>query len=342
MNTALWYPHGFDPRYAQCWALSIVLHFAMIGLAIALLSDLRLATQPDAFRWQVSVVGTTSAPDVQQTAVAPMEPPPARPTPVAPSAGKPAPIQKASPVPRQAVTPIVSAPEPHSRNSVNRREQSVAEQTQPLPQDGPSPNVPPQITAAAQPLRSAPSQTATPAPSISSPPVDDRVGPSSSEPPPPAAFSARAEALAPSPSQNASAIARDTVDAPPAVVPPTRIPETSSNTGSSSSMSPPVQEARIGKPDFSWLTDSLRNKVKESQKYSTVARLNGMEGRVVLRITVKENGELVVAIAKSSGHELLDQDALEQVKRLSPLPLPQPLGRAQQVLNLPIIYSLNQ
>ena len=55
--------------------------------------------------------------------------------------------------------------------------------------------------------------------------------------------------------------------------------------------------------------------MKESQKYSTVARLNGLEGRVVLRITVKENGELLVAIAKSSGHDLLDQEALEQVKR---------------------------
>jgi protein TonB len=100
--------------------------------------------------------------------------------------------------------------------------------------------------------------------------------------------------------------------------------------------------AKTDKPDFGWLTDSLRNKVKESQKYSTVARLNGLEGRVVLRITVKENGELLVAIAKSSGHDLLDQEALEQVKRLSPFPLSQPLGRAQQVLNLPITYSLNQ
>jgi periplasmic protein TonB len=107
-------------------------------------------------------------------------------------------------------------------------------------------------------------------------------------------------------------------------------------------MAPPIQEARIGQSDFSWLTHALRNKVQESQRYSTVARLNGLEGRVVLRITVKENGELLVAITQSSGHDVLDQNAVEQVKRLSPLPLPQPLGRAQQVLNLPIIYSLNR
>ena len=310
----------------------------MVALAISLLSDLHLATQQDAFRWQVSVVGTTGSSAIQERVETPTEPSPAPSAPVALSASQPALTQKTWPVPRQA--PIVAAPEPHLRNSTNRREQSVAEQTQLVPQDEPSPNVPLQITAPVQPLRPAPSQTATPAPSISSPPVHD--GPSSSELPPPAAFSAPAEAPAPSPSQNASAIARDTVDAPLAVVPPTRIPGTSSSTGASSSMSPPVQEARMGKPDLSWLTDSLRNKVQESQRYSTVARLNGLEGRVVLRITVKENGDLLVAITNSSGHDILDQDAVEQVKRLSPLPLSQPLGRAQQVLNLPISYSLNQ
>lgn len=310
----------------------------MVALAISLLSDLHLATQPDAFRWQVSVVGTTGSSAIQERVETPTEPSPPPSAPVALSMSQPALIQKTWPVSRQA--PIVAAPEPHLRNSTNRREQSVAEQTQLVPQDGTLPNVPLQITAPVQPLRPAPSQTATPAPSISSPPVHD--GPSSSELFPPAAFSAPAEATAPSPSQNASAIARDTVDAPLAVVPPTRIPGTSSSTGASSSMSPPVQEARMGKPDLSWLTDSLRNKVQESQRYSTVARLNGLQGRVVLRITVKENGELLVAITTSSGHDVLDQDAVEQVKRLSPLPPSQPLGRAQQVLNLPIIYSLNQ
>lgn len=342
MNTALWYPHGYVPRCAQGWALSIVLHLTVIGLAIALLSDLHLATQPDAFRWQVSVVGTTGPSGVQETAEAPIKPLPPPPTPAAPSASKPAPIRKSNSVPQQAVTPIVADPQSPSRNSAERRQQSVAEQRPPVPPDRPSPEVPPQITEPVQPLRSAPSQTATPAPSVSSPPFDESAGPSSSESAPPAALSAPADVPAPSPPPSNPAIARDTVDAPPAVASPGRIPETSSSTGASSAMSPPVQEARLSKPDFSWLTDSLRNKVQESQRYSTVARLNGLEGRVVLRITVKENGELIVAISKSSGHDVLDQDAVEQVKRLSPLPLPQPLGRTQQVLNLPIIYSLNQ
>lgn len=287
MNTALWQLDAHGSHYARGWALSIVLHATAIGVALALFSDLHLATQPDAFRWQVSVIGRTHPSAVQKMTTAPMDPRSAPPTPIAPSVNEPAPAQKSGPA-----RPI------------------------------PSPNIPLQVTAPAEPSQSTPSETVTPAPSLS-------------ELPPPAASSAPTEELAVSPSRDAS------LDGPRAVA-PTRIPDMSSSTVHSPGHSPSVQEATIHKPDVSWLTDSLRSRVQQSQKYSTVARLNGLEGRVVLRITVKENGELLVAISTSSGHALLDQDAVEQVTRLSPLPLLQPLGRAQQVLNLPIIYSLHR
>jgi periplasmic protein TonB len=238
---------------------------------------------------------------------APMDPRSAPPTPVAPSVNEVAPVQKNGPAPRQAVAPPVTP-----------RETSGRMTARPLP----SPNVPPQVTAPADPSQSTPSETVTPAPSLS-------------ELPPPATSSAPTEELAVSPSRDVS------LDTQPDIA-PTHIPDVNYSTSHSPSLSPPVQEARMSKPDFSWLTDSLRGRVQQSQKYSTVARLNGLEGRVVLRITVKDNGELLVAIATSSGHALLDQDAMEQVTRLSPLSLLQPLGRAQQVLNLPIIYSLRQ
>lgn len=308
MNTALWQLDAHGSQYVRCWALSIALHGTAIGVALALLSDLHLATQPDAFRWQVSVIGRTHPSTVQETTATPMDPRSAPTTPIAPSVNEPAPAQKSGPAPRQAVAPPM----------------------RPLP----SPNIPPQVTAPANPSQSTPSETTVSAPSFS-PPPNDTAHDSSSEPALLAAPSAFAEESAVSPSRDVS------LDTPSAVA-PTRIPEMSSSTGHSPSHSPSVQEATIHKRDFSWLTDSLRGRVQQSQKYSTVARLNGLEGRVVLRITVKDNGELLVAIATSSGHALLDQDAMEQVTRLSPLSLLQPLGRAQRVLNLPIIYSLHQ
>ncbi len=267
---------------------------------------------------------------VQETAAAPMDPRSEPPTHIAPSVNEPAPAQKTGP--RQAITKTVTVPALPGRIT-SRQQQSVEKQDQTVA----SPNVPPQVVAPTDLSQSTPSETVTPAPS-SSPPAKDTAHTSSSELTPSAA---PVEEPAVSSSRETSMVARVPLDRQPDVA-PTRIPDASSSTGHSPNLSPPVQEARMSKPDFSWLTDSLRGRVQQSQKYSTVARLNGLEGRVVLRITVKENGELLVAIATSSGHALLDQDAVEQVTRLSPLPLVQPLGRAQQVLNLPIIYSLNQ
>jgi protein TonB len=318
--------------------LSILLHGTAIGLTVALLSDLRLATQPDAFHWQVSTVGTLSAPGVQATVPEPMESDTAPRTPATPAVNRSAAEQKTGPISRQAMMSAAIDLQTPSRVTADGQEQSVTEQIQPAPQAAPSPNLLTQVTAPADSYQSSPSKMATLTPSASSPAIEESDYTSSTALTPSTSSSAQERAA--TPSRHTAIAARVLLDTPSAVA--SMHPDIGSSTGSSPDLSPLVQEARRGKPDFSWLTDSLRNKVKESQHYSTVARLNGMEGRVVLRITVNESGDLAVAIAKSSGHERLDQDALEQVKRLSPLPLPQPLGRAQQILNLPIIYSLNQ
>ena len=306
MNTALWQPHEYGVHYARCWVLSILLHGTAIGVAIMLLSDLHLAAHPETFRWQVSVVGRTRPSAVQATTAAPMDSRGASPTPVTPSVNESA---------------SVAVPTLPARMAARQR-QPVEKQTQSALQAIHSRYPAPPTTAPADPSPSTPSETVT-------------SGPSLSELPPSAASSVPTEEPAVSPSRDVS------LDTPPAVA-PTPTPEMSSSTGHSPNHSSSIQEAAIHKPDFSWLTDSLRSRVQQSQKYSTVARLNGLEGRVVLRITVKDNGELLIAVATSSGHALLDQDAVEQVQRLSPLPLLQPLGRNQRVLNLPIIYSLNR
>lgn len=334
MNTVLWRPNGGGSQYAQGWGLSIVVHGFAIGVTIALLSDLHLATRPDPFRWQVSVVGTTHPSAVQETTAAPMEPPPALADPAAPSVHAKASATTEAVSPQsitRAVTPALPPP------TAARREHSVEKQNRST-QATASSEALPQVPAPADPSQSTPFTTATSS-SILSPPVENRPPASSSEPARSSALSAPASSDEEAAVSPAHTVARAPFETPPAVA---SIPDARSSSVPTPSESSPVQDIQIGKPDFSWLTDSLRNRVQQSQKYSTVARLNGLEGRVVLRITVKDNGELLVAVATSSGHALLDQDAVEQVTHLSPLPLPQPLGRAQKVLNLPIIYTLNR
>src|SRR5688500_4726005 len=103
--------------------LSILLHGTAIGLTVALLSNLRLATQPDAFRWQVSTVGTMSAPGVQDTAAEPMEPHTEPRTPATPAVNKSAAEQKTGPISRQAMMPAAIDPQSPSRVTADRQEQ---------------------------------------------------------------------------------------------------------------------------------------------------------------------------------------------------------------------------
>jgi protein TonB len=63
---------------------------------------------------------------------------------------------------------------------------------------------------------------------------------------------------------------------------------------------------------------------------------------VVVEAVIRHDGEVLdCQIAESSGHGVLDQDALAVLRRASPLPLKHPLGRDQVTILLPITYRLH-
>lgn len=93
--------------------------------------------------------------------------------------------------------------------------------------------------------------------------------------------------------------------------------------------------------NFGWLTTALFKKIQTLKRYPPRARLLGMEGRVVVRTTIKNDGGLAnLAVEKPSGYHLLDLDALETVRRAFPLNLEQKISRTRVVILLPIIYTL--
>lgn len=95
-------------------------------------------------------------------------------------------------------------------------------------------------------------------------------------------------------------------------------------------------------PDFGWLMQMLWSRVTELKRYPSEARMNRLEGRVVVRVVIDEQGRLLDAtIATGSGHALLDHAALDVIRRSCPLSLPQALGRHQIVLRVPIQYRLD-
>jgi protein TonB len=119
----------------------------------------------------------------------------------------------------------------------------------------------------------------------------------------------------------------------PAAAPPTPAPASTSNatTGAPS------------KRDYGWLAEALWGRIEQLKRYPASARLNRWEGKVVLRAVIKEDGRVAdLKIAQSSGHDVLDQDALGLMQQASPIPLKQPLGNPQVIVHIPISYKLEQ
>lgn len=102
-----------------------------------------------------------------------------------------------------------------------------------------------------------------------------------------------------------------------------------------------VHTAPVIKADYGWLMKSLLGRIDELKNYPHMARMNHWEGKVVLRAVIKDDGQvLMVDVQESSGRSILDNDAMETLRKASPLKLEQPLGKPQVAILMPISYSL--
>jgi protein TonB len=104
---------------------------------------------------------------------------------------------------------------------------------------------------------------------------------------------------------------------------------------------PAVQSMPATKADYSWLLEALWSRVEQLKRYPYLARTNRWEGLVVLRAVINQDGQLLdLKVAESSGHAVLDQDAMDVMRRSCPLHLKHPLGKPQVELRVPISYKL--
>ena len=80
------------------------------------------------------------------------------------------------------------------------------------------------------------------------------------------------------------------------------------------------------------------------QDYPRIAAMRGWEGEVRVRLRVARKGNLVgVQIDRSSGYEVLDQDALAMLERLSALPpLPDGVDGNEIQVVVPVNYRLKR
>lgn len=96
----------------------------------------------------------------------------------------------------------------------------------------------------------------------------------------------------------------------------------------------PPAASRYGAILLAWL--------ERYRDYPRAARLRRQEGEVLLRLTIDRTGRLLGAeIARPSGFDLLDQAALETVRRATPMPaIPADEPGERLILLVPVLFAL--
>lgn len=269
------------------WAASLLVHGLAVGAAVALLSGLRLAPQPEPFRWVVSKVESPVATNPRSPSAQAQSSKPPRPARTQPAEANLAPEPPVSPIQRHSEQ--AAAPAPMAQEAIRPAEPAPLE------------------------------------------PVSQMVA---------------HQTLLP---QAHSPVASAETDVPVSVSQAQAVPVPQAPPTTLASVAPPLQPGPATQPapsaqtkaDYGWLAQTIRTKVEQLKQYPHMARANRWEGRVVLRAVIGEDGQLVdLKIAESSGHSVLDEAALDVLKNAAPLTLPQPLGRSQVVVQVPISYRL--
>ena len=79
------------------------------------------------------------------------------------------------------------------------------------------------------------------------------------------------------------------------------------------------------------------------KRYPAVLRTEGIQGKVTLTAVLHENGVLSdVRVVKSSGNAMLDDVAVEDVRKGPPVQLARSLDRPQMPVKFSIVYDLRR
>lgn len=111
---------------------------------------------------------------------------------------------------------------------------------------------------------------------------------------------------------------------------------------------PPVPSAPVSRPTT---TDSaalaaygrnLAGAVARHQRYPRLAQMRQWQGTALLQLELAADGQLQsVRVLSSSGHEVLDQQAVDMVRAAVPLPpLPASLAGHSLTVDVPVVFRL--
>jgi len=94
-------------------------------------------------------------------------------------------------------------------------------------------------------------------------------------------------------------------------------------------------------PEYGPYLRQFRQRVQESLIYPLAARRQGLAGTVELHVWLEATGRVRdVQVARSSSHGVLDEAAVETIRRLGPTPFPDSLPRRPLLIRIPLVYEL--
>lgn len=282
------------------WVASAVFHSIALAVALGLMAQAKHIAMKEPFKWDIALVEPQLVQEMRQADVTPTQ------EPVKPMVRPIVPAPSNPKMVKQDVQP---------REAMHVREQPPTEVQQPQKAvvEPVAPVMQQEAVTAEPVMPAAPVQQAITQPVIAETPASE-AAPIIHE------SSLHAHSMA-------AAVTTNEAE-PVAVVPPQQV---AMAPGPSSTV----------KADYRWLAESLGRRVSELKRYPSTARLNGLEGRVVLRVVIRADGHLSeVKVHKSSGHESLDNAAMEAIRLACPLHLQQPITTPVVAISLPIVYSL--
>jgi periplasmic protein TonB len=301
--------------HVQGWLVSILLHGTVALAAILLMKQVNLIPKVEAFKWNVAMV--SPAQQVQSTAPAQKQ---------APARSGPSTAPTPFP-PTQQTTPAqpLSSPQLLEQQTTP----PISERTAtPVVTEPPAPT-PTELTTPAQST----AHTTQPAEPIR----HETAAPMVAE-----ARSIEKPAEAPMARSTEPAAQTGPSSAPPAIL---------EQTSQSDAAAAPMQMAAISaapsnapaKRDYGWLSEAILRRVEELKRYPASARADRVEGKVVVKAVINEDGNLgEVEVFQSSGYPTLDKAAVDTMRQAAPFHLPHPLGQPRMTIKIPMSYRLDR
>lgn len=313
-------------QWLKGWAFSVMFHAFVVVAAVATIPKMTLIQQKEPFTWDVTLVDGPrheSAPEATPIHARTPKPttPKAQPTP-------PLPVETYQPIARQDESrPVVE--------TVQREVRQDVETVQPLQEiakvETPSSVVVSKPDAAAFEKPTEAAVVAKAEAAVVEPPAPTTATAITSSPPPQITHQ-------PEVTQSTQSLVTANVSADPVLRQTTGDLH---DTVAPAIQAPDPQVALAAKADHTWLGEILYRRIFELKQYPSVARMNGWQGKVVLKVIIKEDGHLEdVTVVNSSGFESLDRAAVEAVRRACPLKMKHQLGRPTVAFRVPVSFTL--